>query len=61
MGTPQYIGAEKELRCTRRGVPIRALSGDEEKDKYVSGFFLDRADVEELALLIRPGTKVYVR
>ncbi len=61
VGTPQYIAAPKELRCRRRGVPLRALSGDEEKDRYATGFILPREDIEELALIIRPGTKVHVR
>jgi hypothetical protein len=61
VGTSRYIAATKELRCVRRGVPLRPISVDAEKNKYATGFFLKRGDMEELALLIRQGTKVHVR
>jgi len=61
VGSARYIEADKELRCLRRGVPLRTAVADSEANKYVTGFFLDREDIEELILLIRPGTKVHVR
>ncbi|MFP6873582.1 MAG: LysM peptidoglycan-binding domain-containing protein [Verrucomicrobiales bacterium] len=61
VGSARYITASKELRCVRRGMPLRRLSVDADKNKYTSGFFLKCGDIEELALLIRPGTKVHVR
>jgi hypothetical protein len=61
VGTRQYVAAAKELRSNRRGAPLRSLSGDAEKDKYVTGFILAREDIEELALIIRPGTKLHIR
>ena len=61
VGTPNYVGAQKELRCKLRGVALRAKSGDPQKDKYMTGIFLEREDIEELALIIRPGVQVWVR
>ena len=61
VGSPQYVAAEKELRCARRGVPFRSVISDSGDNKYITGFFLGREDIEELVLLIRPGTKVHVR
>jgi len=61
VGTSKYIAADKELRTKRRGAPLRAVTDDTEKNKYLTGFFLARADIEELAIIIRPGTKVHVR
>ncbi len=61
VATSRYIAADKELRCVRRGVPLRSISVSVEKNKYTTGFFLNRGDLEELALLIRRGTKVHVR
>ena len=61
VGTPEYISARKELRCARAGIAFRTKTGDAEKDKYTTGIFLAREDIEELALLVRPGTEVFVR
>ncbi|MCP4846938.1 MAG: LysM peptidoglycan-binding domain-containing protein [Verrucomicrobiaceae bacterium] len=61
VGSSSYVAAVKELRCLRRGVPLRPVVADSEANKYISGFFLGREDLEELVLLIRPGTKVHVR
>ncbi len=61
VGTREYIEAPKELRCERAGVAIRALSGDADRDKYLTGIFVEPEDLEELALVLRPGTKVLVR
>lgn len=61
VGTRRYIEATKELRCVRRGLPLRSISAGSEKNKYTTGFFLKREDIEELVLLIRQGTKVHVR
>ena len=61
IGSSRYVNADKELRCVRRGVPLRAVIADSEANKYTTGFFLGREDLEELVLLIRPGTKVHVR
>jgi len=61
IGSSEYINAPKEIRCERRGVPIRSLTGDQDKDKYATGFFVSDDDVEELALLVRSGSPIYVR
>jgi len=61
IGSSEYINAPKEIRCERRGVPIRSLTGDQDKDKYATGFFVSDDDIEELALLVRSGSPIYVR
>ena len=61
IGSPEYIDATKEIRCGRRGLPIRSLTGEEEKDKYATGFFVSNDDIEELAVLVRSGSAIYVR
>jgi hypothetical protein len=61
VGSQEYITARKELRCVRAGVALTSKTGDEEEDKYSTGIFLSREDIEELALVVRPGTKVFVR
>ena len=61
IGSSEYINAPKEIRCERRGVPIRSLTGDQDKDKYATGFFVSDDDIEELALLVRSGSLIYVR
>jgi LysM repeat protein len=61
IGASEYINAPKEIRCERRGVPIRSLTGDQDKDKYATGFFVSDDDIEELALLVRSGSLIYVR
>ena len=61
VGTRRYIESTKELRCLRRGLSLRSISVDAEQNKYTTGFFLKRGDIEELVLLIRQGTKVHVR
>ena len=61
IGSSEYVNAPKEIRCERRGVPIRSLTGDEEKDKYATGFFVSNDDIEELALLVRSGSAIHVR
>ena len=61
VGSSRYVSAQKELRCSRRGLPLRSESSDAEDNKYVTGFFLARDDLEELVLLVRPGTKLHVR
>ena len=60
-GTTEYVNATKEIRCGRRGIPIRSLTGDDERDKYATGFFVSNQDLEELALLVRSGSPIYVR
>ena len=55
------MNATKEIRCGRRGIPIRSLTGDDERDKYATGFFVSNQDLEELALLVRSGSPIYVR
>jgi len=42
------LAADKALRTKRRGAPLRAVTDDAEKDKYLTGFFLACADIEEL-------------
>lgn len=61
VGSSRYVAAQKELRCMRRGVPLRAEISDSQDNKYITGFFLGADDIEELALLVRPGMKVHVR
>lgn len=61
IGSEEYVEANKVIRCSRRGLPLRVLSGDVEKDKYATGFFVSSSDMEELAILIRSGTPIHVR
>ena len=61
VGSSQFVAAKKELRCERRGVPIRAALPDSDGNNYITGFFLDSSDLEELALIVRPGMNVHVR
>ena len=61
VGSSQFVAAKKELRCERRGVPIRAALPDSDGNNYITGFFLASSDLEELALIVRPGMKVHVR
>ena len=61
IGSSEYVNAPKEIRSERKGVPIRSLTGKEEKDKYATGFFVSKDDIEELALLVRSGSSIHVR
>ena len=61
IGSTEYVNAAKEIRCERRGIPIRSLTGVEDKDKYATGFFVSHDDIEELALLVRSGSPIHVR
>ncbi len=61
IGSTEYVNAAKEIRCERRGIPIRSLTGIEDKDKYATGFFVSHDDIEELALLVRSGSPIHVR
>lgn len=61
IGSTEYVNAAKEIRCERRGVTIRSLTGVEDKDKYATGFFISHDDIEELALLVRSGSSIHVR
>lgn len=61
IGSTEYVNAAKEIRCERRGIPIRSLTGVEDKNKYATGFFVSHDDIEELALLVRSGSSIHVR
>lgn len=61
IGSTEYVNAAKEIRCERRGITIRSLTGVEDKDKYATGFFVSHDDIEELALLVRSGSSIHVR
>ena len=61
IGSTEYVNAAKEIRCERRGIPIRSLTGVEDKNKYATGFFVSQDDIEELALLVRSGSSIHVR
>ena len=61
IGSTEYVNAAKEIRCERRGISMRSLTGIEDKDKYATGFFVSHDDIEELALLVRSGSPIHVR
>jgi LysM repeat protein len=61
IGSTEYVNAAKEIRCERRGIPIRSLTGVEDKNKHATGFFVSHDDIEELALLVRSGSSIHVR
>ncbi|MEE3175934.1 MAG: LysM peptidoglycan-binding domain-containing protein [Verrucomicrobiota bacterium] len=61
IGSTEYVNAAKEIRCERSGIPIRSLTGVEDKNKYATGFFVSHDDIEELALLVRSGSSIHVR
>ena len=61
IGSTEYVNAAKEIRCERRGISMRSLTGIEDKDKYATGFFVSHDDIEELALLVRSGSQIHVR
>lgn len=61
IGKAKYVSADKELRARRRGISLRSRTGDEDKDKYLTGIFLAPEDVEELTILVRPTTVLNVR
>ena len=61
IGSTEYVNAAKEIRCERSGIPIRSLTGVEDKNKYATGFFVSQDDIEELALLVRSGSSIHVR
>lgn len=61
IGSTEYVNAAKEIRCERRGIPIRSLTGVEDENKYATGFFVSQDDIEELALLVRSGSSIHVR
>ena len=42
-------------------MPIRSILPDSDESKYITGFFLNSDDLEELVLLVRPGMDVHVR
>lgn len=55
-----YRNARKVLILDHRGLQLREVMEIEEEDQG-RGFFLSRADMEELALLLRVGNEVEVR
>ena len=61
--SPGYRGADKVLSMDRVPATICGMPGGEEVDPEAlpPGFYLDPADMEELALLLRPGNEVEFR
>lgn len=55
-----YRGAEKVIWLTEEGWQIRGMPEDGNELPSVEGFFLERPDMEELALLLRVGNEVEV-
>ena len=60
-GQSDYFTAAKYLRTSKTGITIRPPLGEKEDPEYTTGIFLDGADLEELNIILRSGTKVYVR
>lgn len=56
-----YRGASKVLTIERMPVVIAAMPAEGEEEGLARGFYLDPADMEELALLTRPGNEVEIR
>lgn len=56
----EYRSASKVITLEARGLQIREISEPGEEDPG-RGFFLDRPDMEELALLLRVGNEVELR
>ncbi len=56
-----YRGASKVLSIERMPLIIAAMPEDGDAEGLARGFYLDPADMEELALLTRPGNEVEIR
>ena len=59
--TDGYRGASKVLTVERMPLVIAALPDDGVTDGLARGFYLSAPDMEELALLTRPGNEVEIR
>lgn len=61
-GQPAYRSADKVIGLERLPHQIAAREGANGGDEGLPrGFYLDRADMEELAILLRPGNEVEIR
>ncbi len=56
-----YRGASKVLTVERMPLVIAAMPEDGDPEALARGFYLSAADMEELALLTRPGNEVEIR
>lgn len=56
-----YRGAPKVLQLESGGRVIAALPEDHDPAEMARGFYLSAADMEELAMLMRPGNEVEIR
>jgi hypothetical protein len=60
-GQSDYFTAAKYLRAAKTGITLRPPLGEKEDPEFTTGIFLDSADLEELNIVLRSGTKLYVR
>ena len=59
--TPGYRGASKVITVERMPLVIAAFPENADPEELARGFYLDPADMEELALLTRAGNEVEIR